>query len=172
MLKKEMPDRVKVLIGIALSLVVWGIGVLASGEVLTLYGYDRFGKRCDFLCIIFPIILIVFGAVVAAVCKRNSYDALFFGMYLFIAVPALFFIIVTLNPFEVPGFLTILFLIFAALAVPALSSFMGFFKAAYGNTLPVGISETHIVFSVAMAVAIILPLVVYKLVKSKQQSVS
>lgn len=172
MLKKEMPDRVKILIGIALSLVVWGIGVLASGEVLTLYGYDRFGKRIDFLCIIFPVILILFGSVIAAVCKRNSNDALFFGAYLFIAVPALFFIIVTLNPFEVPGFLTILFLIFAALAVPALSSFMGFFKAVYGNTLPVGISEAHVAFCIAMAVAIVLPLVVYKLVKSKQQSVA
>lgn len=172
MLKKEMPDRVKVLIGIALSLVVWGIGVLASGEVLTLYGYERFGKRIDFLCIIFPVILILFGSVIAAVCKRNSNDALFFGAYLFIAVPALFFIIVTLNPFEVPNFLTILFLIFAALAVPALSSFMGFFKAVYGNTLPVGISEAHIAFCIAMAVAIVLPLIIYKLVKSKQQSVS
>lgn len=172
MLKKEMPDRVRILIGIALSLVVWGIGVLASGEVLTLYGYDRFGKRIDFLCIIFPVILILFGSVIAAICKRNSNDALFFGAYLFIAVPALFFIIVTLNPFEVPGFLTILFLIFAALAVPALSSFMGFFKAVYGNTLPVGISEAHVAFCIAMAVAIVLPLVVYKLVKSKQQSVA
>ncbi|MBQ2973080.1 MAG: hypothetical protein IJE19_01870 [Clostridia bacterium] len=167
MLKKEMPDRVKILIGIALSLVVWGIGVLASGEVLTLYGYDRFGKRIDFLCIIFPVILILFGSVIAAVCKRNSNDALFFGAYLFIAVPALFFIIVTLNPFEVPGFLTILFLIFAALAVPALSSFMGFFKAVYGNTLPVGISEAHVAFCIAMAVAIVLPLILYKFVKSK-----
>ena len=167
MLKKEMPDRVKVLIGFALALAVWGIGVLASGEFLTIYGNDRFGERCDFLCIVFPILLILFGAVIAAVCKRNSNDAMFFGAHLFIAVPAVFFLIIQLNPYTLSDFLTILFFIFFGLAVPAFSAFEGFFKAVYGNTLPVGFSEAHIAFCIAMAVAIVLPPIIYKLVKSK-----
>lgn len=167
MLKKELPDRVKVLIGFALALAVWGIGVLASGEFPTIVEFVKFSERCDFLCKIFPGILILFGIIIAAVCKRESKPAMLFGAYLFTAVPAVFFLILQLSLYTVPDYLIILFMAFLVLASPALSAFEGFFKAVYGNVRPVGFSEAHIAFCIAMVVVVVLPPIIYKLVKSK-----
>lgn len=167
---KKHSDTKQFFIGAAIMLVFWALGVFASGRVPFIFDYLYVSEGSTFLSKIYPFLLVAFSVAFAAFCKRKSKDAMFFGLYSLLIVPTALFLLLQICAqlnYEFSDYITFLFILFMALAVPVTSVFEGFFIAVYGNTRPVGFSGAHLAFCIIMTVAAVLPPIVYKSVKAK-----
>lgn len=173
MKKKKLSDASQVVIGIAMTLAVWAIGIYMSGVIPWIADFVRVSDGNALLCKLYPVFLIAYSLVLAVVCKRKSKDALFFGSYLLLVIPAASFVIIQINSllnYEFQDYIFLIIMLFFTLAAPAVSAFNGFFDAVYGNVQPVGFTVVHLAFCIIMIVVAALPPIVYMLVKSKQIS--
>lgn len=170
MANKKHSDIKQFLIGVAIMLIVWALGVFAAGRMPFIADYVYVSDGNTTLSMIYPLLFVAFSVVFAVFCKRKSKDAMIFGSYLLLIIPTVSFLLLqiySLLSFEFLDYVGFLWIPLVALAAPAMSVFDGFFIAVYGNTRPVGFSDAHLAFCIIMAVAAVLPPVIYKLVKSK-----
>lgn len=168
---KKHSETKQFFIGAAITLAVWALGVFSAGRMPFIVDYVYVSSGNETLSLLYPFFFLAYSVIFFIVCKRKSKDAMFFGSYLFLLIPSASFLFLQIC--SCPGLeflwdLIFVWIPFAALAVPALSAFDGFFDAVYGNTQPVGFSEAHIVFCILLVVVCVLPPIIYKLVKSKQ----
>ena len=170
MAKRKYHNSKDFFIGAAIMIIVWLLGVFASGRIPYFIDYLSVSNGNTALSKAYPFLLVVFFIVFAVACKRKSKNKVFFGSYLLLFIPSasfLFFQIYSLLNFDFLDYVGFLWLPFVVLAVPAISVFDGFFIAVYGNTRPVGFSDAHLAFCILMPVAVVLPPIIYKLVKVK-----
>lgn len=170
MAKRKHYDAKQFFIGAAIMLVVWALGVFASGRLPFIIDYLYVSEGNTTLSMVYPFFLFVFSAAFATACKRKSKDAMFFGSYLLLIIPTVSFLFLQIYSqlnFEFLDYVGFLWIPLVVLAIPTMSVFDGFFIAVYGNTRPVGFSDAHLVFCIIMTVVVILQPIVYKFVKSK-----
>lgn len=171
---KKHYDTKQLLIGIVIMLAVWALGVLSAGRIPFIVDYVYVSEGNTTLSMIYPFLLVAFSVAFAVFCKRKSKDAMIFGSYLLLIIPAVSFLflqIYSLLSFDFLDYVGFLWIPLMVLAAPAMSVFDGFFIAVYGNTRPVGFSGAHLAFCIIMAAAAVLPPMVYKLVKTKETKV-
>lgn len=170
MTKRKHLDAKQFFFGVAIMLVVWALGIFASGRFPLLIEYLYVSDGNTTLSLIYPFLLVAVSACFAVVCKRKSKDAMFFGSYLLLVIPTALFVfsqIYSYLDFEFLDLVGFLWFPIIVLATPATSVFDGFFIAFYGNTRPVGFSDAHLIFCIVMTVVAVLPPIIYKLVKAK-----
>lgn len=170
MTKRKHLNAKQFFIGATITLLVWTLGVFASGRLPFIIDYLYVSEGSTTLSLVYPFFLVVFSASFAVVCKRNSRYAMFFGSYLLVIIPSLLFVFTQIYSkldFDFLDYVGFLWLPIIILATPATSIFDGFFIAVYGNSRPIGFSDAHFVFCVIMIVVAVLPPIVYKLVKTK-----
>ena len=170
---KKHSDIKRFLLGAAIMLSVWAVGVFAAGRVPFLVDYIYLPTESRLITLMFPLLLIVYSVAFAVVCKRKDNDALFFGSYLFLIIPSASFLFLWTNQYSGLGlenYISFVLLLFMIPAMPVLSAFEAFFREFYGNIRPVGFSQAHIIFCVVLVVACALPPIIYKLVKTKSVS--
>ncbi len=170
MAKRKHLDAKQFFIGAAITLVVWALGVFASGRLPFIIDYLYVSEGNKTLSMVYPFLLVVFSASFAAGCKRKSKDAMFLGSYLLVIIPTALFVFLQIYSqlnFEFLDYVGFLWFPLIMLATPVTSVFDGFFIAVYGNTRPVGFSDAHFVFCIVMTVVAVLPPIVYKFVKAK-----
>ncbi len=168
---KKHSDTKQFFIGIVITLAVWALGVFASGRMPFIVDYVYVSEGNTTLSMIYPFLLVVFSVSFAVFCKRKSKDAMIFGLYLLLIIPAVSFLflqIYSLLSFNFLDYVGFLWIPLMVLAAPAMSVFDGFFIAVYGNTRPVGFSGAHLAFCIIMTVVAVLPPIIFKLVKAKQ----
>ena len=170
MAKRKHFDAKQFFIGVVIMLVVWAIGIFASGRLPFLIDYLYVSDGNTTLSLVYPFLLVAFSALLAGVCKRKSKNTIFWGSYLLLVIPTALFVFTQIYSYldfqflDVVGFLWLPIIV---LAIPATSVFDGFFIAFYGNSRPVGFSDAHLIFCIVMTVVMVLPPIVHKLVKSK-----
>lgn len=165
MAKIKHLDAKQFFIGATIMLVVWTFGVFISGRIPFITDYLHISEGNTTLSLVYPFLLVIFSVSFAAVCKRKSKYAMFFGSYLLLIIPSVLFVFFQIYSklnFEFLDYVVFLLVPLIILATPAMSVFDGFFIAVYGNTRPVGFSDAHFVFCIIMIVVAILPPIVYK----------
>ncbi len=170
MAKRKHLDAKQFFIGATIMLIVWVIGVFASGRLPFLIDYLYVSDGNTTLSFVYPFLLLAFSVSFAVACKRKSKDAMFLGSYILLVIPTVLFIfsqIYSQLNFDFLDYVGFLWLPIIVLAIPATAVFDGFFIAYYGNTRPVGFSDAHLIFCIIMAIVAVLPPIVYKLVKTK-----
>ena len=111
-------------------LVVWAIGIFASGRLPFLIDYLYVSDGNTTLSLVYPFLLVAFSALLAGVCKRKSKNTMFWGSYLLLVIPTALFVFTQIYSYldfqflDVVGFLWLPIIV---LAIPATSVFDGFF---------------------------------------------
>lgn len=172
---KKHSDTKQFLLCAAITLAAWVVGVLAAGRIPFFVDYVYLPTESgDTFKLLYPFLLLVYLVVFAVICKRKDKDAMFFGSYLFLIIPSATFLFLWINQYAGLGlenYVSVILLLLLIPAMPLLSVFDAFFAAFYGSIRPIGFSNAHIIFGIAVILASVLPPIIYKLVKSKQQSV-
>ena len=172
MTKRKHLDAKQFFIGVAITLVVWAIGILASGRIFFLLDYLYVSNGNKILSLVYPFLLVAFSVSFAVICKKKSKDTVFLGTYLLLVIPTALFVftqIYSLLDFDFLDIVGFLWLPIIVLAIPATSVFDGFFVAYYGNSRPVGFSDAHLIFCIIMTIVAVLPPIVYKLIKKQSE---
>lgn len=171
---KKHSDTKQFLLGASITIAVWAVGVFAAGRIPFFVDYVYLPTESgDTFKLLYPFLLLAYSVVFAVICKRKDKEAMFFGSYLFLIIPSVAFLFLWINQYSGLGledYVSVILLLLLIPAMPLLSVFDAFFAAFYGNIRPEGFSDAHIVFSVAVILASVLPPIIYKLVKSKKQS--
>lgn len=170
---KKHSDTKQFFLGAAITIAFWALGVFLAGRMPFLVDYIYLPTESRLITLMFPLLLLVYSVVFAAVYKRKDKDAMFFGSYLLLIVPSASFIFLWINQylgFGLEDYISFVLLLFLIPAMPVLAVFEAFFKEFYGNTRPVGFSEAHIIFCVVLVAASALSPIIYKFVKSRQPS--
>lgn len=173
MAKRNHPDVKQFIIGASIMLVVWAVGIFASGRLPFLIDYLYVSDGNTTLSLVYPFLLVAFSVSFAVFCKRKSKDAMFWGSYSLLVIPSALFVfnqIYSYLDFDFLDYVGFLWLPIIVLAIPATSVFDGFFIAHYGNSRPVGFSDAHLVFCIIMTIVVVLSPIVYKLVKAPRKS--
>ncbi len=175
MANKNHSDTKQFLIGAAMTLAVWALGIFSAGRIPFFVDYVYLPTESgETFKLLYPFLFLAYSVVFAVICKRKSKDAMFCGSYLFLIIPSVTFLFLWINQYSGLGlenYISFVLLLFLIPAAPALSVFDAFFKAFYGNIRPTGFSRAHIIFCAVLIVACVLPPIIYKFVKSKQPSV-
>lgn len=172
MAKRKHYDTKQFFVGAAIMLAVWALGIFSAGRIPFFVDYIYLPTESgDTFKLLYPFLLLAYSVVFAAFCKRKEKEAMFFGSYLFLIVPAVAFLFLWINQYSGLGlenYISFVLLLFLIPAMPLLSCFDAFFAAFYGNVRPEGFSEAHIIYGAAVILAAALPPIVYRLVKVKR----
>lgn len=171
---RKHSDTKLFLLGVAAMLATWAVGIFASGILPLIVDYVDVSEGYPTLSFLYPFMLVIYSAVFSAVCKRESKDAMFFGFYLFLAVPTAVYLLLVLYSyldFEFLDYIPLIWVPLMLLAAPAMSVAEGFMGAIYKDIWPEGFTKVDIVFCATLFVATVLPPIIYKFAKSKQKSV-
>ena len=172
---KKHSDIKRFLLGTAIMLSVWAVGVFAAGRVPFFVDYVYLPTESgDTFKLLYPFLFFAYSVAFAVICKRRDKAAMFFGSYLFLIIPSVAFLFLWINQYSGLGlenYVSVILLLLLIPAMPLLSVFDAFFAAFCGNVRPAGFSDAHIVFGAVLIAACVLPPFIYKLVKSKHPSV-
>lgn len=154
---------------------LWIIGILASG-CISFVEMIKFYNAPAILSVIFSVFLLGFLVVSSVKCAKNENINLFAGMMFAVVFPIISQLIAAgiFNLTEKIGSMGAGELILVPLTVIAFLFIAPAFPVSSINykwaTLDIGEEWPEYIFITVMAITIILPPIIYKLVKSKKQS--